>query len=53
MPPNNKTTSSSTTTQNEVNSGPYTEIKSLPILHIEINSTSTTHTTTKSISMQH
>ena len=34
----------STPTQNQVNHDPYTEIKSIPILHIEIKSISTTRT---------
>ena len=37
--------------KNQVNYNPYTEIESTPILRTEITSTSTTHTTTKSISM--
>ena len=41
----------STPTQNQINSDHYTEIKSIPIHQGEIKPISTTHTTTKSISM--
>ena len=38
-------------TQRQINSDPYTWIKSVPIPHTEIKFISTTHTTTKSVSM--
>ena len=60
MPPDTKTKLISIQTlnlvisipaQKQVNSDPYTEIKSTPIPHTKFKSVSTTHTTTKLISM--